>query len=56
MTSHIKEDLRQKLLEKIPLGRLGKAEDIAGLTVFLAGPAADYITGQVFTVDGGMVM
>ena len=34
--------------------RLGKPEDIAGVVVFLAGPAAAYITGQVITVDGGL--
>ena len=41
---------------KIPLGRLGTPADVAGLARFLAGPSARYITGQVFAVDGGMVM
>jgi 3-oxoacyl-[acyl-carrier protein] reductase len=41
----------------IPLGRFGQPEDIAGMVRFLAAdPAAAYITGQVFNVDGGMVM
>ncbi|HEX4608026.1 MAG TPA: 3-oxoacyl-ACP reductase family protein [Urbifossiella sp.] len=38
----------------VPLRRLGKPEDIAGVVAFLAGPAAAYVTGQVFTVDGGL--
>lgn len=56
MTSELKEDLKKALLEKIPLARLGKADDVAACALFLASSAADYITGQVFTVDGGMVM
>ncbi len=56
MTHELKEDLRQKLLDKIPLARFGKPEDVAAVALFLASSAADYITGQVLTVDGGMVM
>ena len=56
MTLEIKEELRQKLLEKIPLARLGKSEDVAAAALFLASSAADYVTGQILTVDGGMVM
>ncbi len=56
MTAELKEEMRKALLERVPLGRLGKVEDIASCAVFLASSAADYITGQVFTVDGGMVM
>lgn len=41
---------------RIPLGRVGVPQDIAGLAVFLASPAADYITGQVVHVNGGMLM
>lgn len=47
----------EDILKFIPLGRFGKPEDIAGMVRFLAAdPAAAYITGQVFNVDGGMVM
>ncbi len=56
MTSQLKEEARQALLGKIPLGQLGQAEDIAGAALFLAGPTGRYITGQVLVVDGGMVM
>jgi 3-oxoacyl-[acyl-carrier protein] reductase len=56
MTSGLSEDLRKKLLEKIPLQRLGQPEDVAGMVAFLCSPAASYMTGQILTVDGGMVM
>ena len=56
MTSALKEDMRAALLKQIPLGRLGAVEDIAGAALYLASPAARYVTGQVLTVDGGMVM
>lgn len=56
MTAELKDDMRAALLKQIPLGRLGTADDIAGAALYLAGPAARYVTGQVLTVDGGMVM
>jgi 3-oxoacyl-[acyl-carrier protein] reductase len=56
MTADLKEDMRAALLKQIPLGTLGAVEDIAGAALFLASPAARYITGQVLAVDGGMVM
>jgi 3-oxoacyl-[acyl-carrier protein] reductase len=56
MTRDLGEDLRKKLLDRIPLQRLGQPEDVAGVVAFLCSPAANYITGQILTVDGGMVM
>ena len=56
MTAGLPEEARDALFERIPLGRFGNPEDIAGAVRFLTGPAAAYITGQVLVVDGGMVM
>ena len=56
MTAELNEEMRAELLKKIPLGTLGQTEDIAGAALYLASPAARYVTGQVLTVDGGMVM
>jgi NAD(P)-dependent dehydrogenase (short-subunit alcohol dehydrogenase family) len=47
------EPVRRFLLERIPLNRLGRPEDIAPVAVFLASEYADYITGQTIHVDGG---
>lgn len=56
MTSGLKEETREMARSHIPLGAFGQPSDIAAAAVFLAGPGAGYITGQVLTVDGGMVM
>ena len=56
MTAALKDDMKAELLKHIPLGTLGQPEDIANAALFLAAPSARYITGQVLTVDGGMVM
>ncbi|HKW28742.1 MAG TPA: 3-oxoacyl-[acyl-carrier-protein] reductase [Verrucomicrobiae bacterium] len=56
MTAGLKEELRAGVLKQIPLGSFGQPDDIACAAVFLASPAARYITGQVLAVDGGMVM
>ncbi|MHC1768140.1 MAG: 3-oxoacyl-[acyl-carrier-protein] reductase [Verrucomicrobiia bacterium] len=56
MTSVLGQPLRDELLKRIPMNRFGAPEDIAEAALFLAGPGARYITGQVLTVDGGMVM
>lgn len=50
------EAQRGKLLEQIPLARIGRPEDVADAAAFLAGPEAAYITGQVLRVNGGMLM
>lgn len=56
MTDKLSEEMKEQLLTKIPLQRLGQPEDVANVVSFLASPQADYITGQVISVDGGMVM
>ncbi|MDQ6986981.1 MAG: 3-oxoacyl-ACP reductase FabG [Mariprofundaceae bacterium] len=56
MTAELGDDAQAQLREKIPLGRLGSAEDIANAVAFLAGDGAAYITGQVLHVNGGMYM
>ena len=56
ITSHLGDASRTALLERIPLGRLGTADDVAGLVGFLCTPAAAYITGQVIAVDGGLIL
>ncbi len=56
MTAELDEKQSAALRERIPLGRLGAPSDVASLVRFLAGPSAGYITGQIITVDGGMVM
>jgi 3-oxoacyl-[acyl-carrier protein] reductase len=56
MTAKLNEEQRKRLEENIPLKRTARAEEIAGVVRFFASSAADYITGQVLCVDGGMVM
>lgn len=56
MTSKLSDEQRKKLTDMIPMGRMGKPEDIAKVVGFLCSPEADYITGQVIAVDGGMTM
>jgi 3-oxoacyl-[acyl-carrier protein] reductase len=56
MTEAISEEAKTKLKDMIPMGKLGEPEDIAKLVLFLSSPLSAYITGQVLTVDGGMVM
>jgi|TARA_B110000093_G_scaffold104925_1_gene112789 3-oxoacyl-[acyl-carrier protein] reductase len=56
MTAMLNEDQQKAIVGVIPMKRMGSAADIAHATAFLASEEAGYITGQVFTVDGGMVM
>jgi len=56
MTAELNEEQQKAIVGVIPMKRMGSAEDIAHATAFLASEGAGYITGQVFTVDGGMVM
>lgn len=56
MTAGLDEKMRQGLLEKIPLGFLGKPEDVSETIAFLVSEKARYITGQVICVDGGMIL
>ena len=56
MTEALPEEIRKDILAKIPLGEFGSVDDIASMVLYLASPAARYITGQVIAVDGGMTM
>lgn len=56
MTASLSEKVKEEASKNIPLRRLGDPEDVANLVGFLASDAANYITGQVINVDGGMVM
>lgn len=56
MTDVLSDQIKEAILPRIPLGKFGEGDDIAAAVAFLASPEAKYITGQVLTVDGGMVM
>ena len=56
MTAKLSEELKQKMLSNIPLNKLGTADDVAAVCLFLASEDSSYITGQTIVVDGGMVM
>ena len=56
MTRILPEDQRNAMLQQVPLGRLGEGDDIANAVVFLASPAAAYVTGETLHVNGGMLM
>lgn len=56
MNKNLSDEDLDALKEEIPLARFGKSEDVANTVLFLASPSADYITGQVISTDGGMVI
>jgi 3-oxoacyl-[acyl-carrier protein] reductase len=56
MTAKLSEDVKAKMMEAIPMAKLGTPEDVANVCLFLASEESRYITGQTITVDGGMVM
>jgi len=56
MTDELSDKVKEAIKSNIPMGELGEVDDIAGAVAYLASPGARYVTGQVLTVDGGMVM
>ena len=56
MTNELNETIKREILNKIPIGRLGVAEDIAFAALYLASDEASYITGQTITIDGGRII
>ena len=56
MLNELPPELLPELAQQTPMGRLGRPEDIAAAVAFLADPAADFITGQVLTCDGGFIL
>lgn len=49
-------EMRQKMVDKTPMGRIGTPEDVAGAALYLASPAGSWVTGKVFEIDGGSIM
>jgi 3-oxoacyl-[acyl-carrier protein] reductase len=56
MTAELTGQEREQIRSQIPLGRAGKPDEVAGVIAFLVSPQADYITGQVIRINGGLYM
>ena len=56
MTDKLPENVKEEYMKNIPLKRFGTTDDVAGVVAFLASEAADYLTGQVIHIDGGLLM
>ncbi len=56
MTDSLKEEIKEEIAKSIPLKRMGTSQDVANVVKFLASEDSSYITGQVLSVDGGMLM
>ena len=55
MVDELSEDAKSNILKRIPMGRFGTVEEVAESCLFLCSPQSSYITGQVLTMDGGMI-
>jgi len=55
MTAVLKDEIKEEIAKSIPLRRMGTSQDVANVVKFLASDDSSYITGQVITVDGGMI-
>ena len=55
MVEGLSPDTRKRILDRIPMGRFGAADEVAEAVLFLCGEGAGYITGQVLTIDGGLI-
>ena len=56
MTEKLSDKIKEESVKQIPLGRFGKAEEVANVALFLASEQSGYITGQVIRIDGGIVI